>query len=392
MLKILSYTFEKRDEIEPLNGLRAVSVIGIILQHIWTFIVFRDLSQIPTLNVFMYNFNVFVDLFFLLSGFLIYSGLYHSYNKHDQIHYKDYFLKRTLRIFPAYYFLIICTAILFFAQLKILSSKPSLNEVETKILSALIERKMDWFFDIFYVSNYFYGNFAHNWTLAIEEQFYITLPFFLGLFLFKQPPDRKIKILILLYFLPLLFRIIHLIFNSSDYSVMDKYLSKYTHTRFDSLILGILIFELYTNYKTIFLKFEKYKFYLYLICAILFLPTLFLKMQDAPFFYSSIRYNLTNISFGIIFVFCLMEKSIFQKFFGLSVFRPISRISYSVYLWHILIGGATIGSLMNFKTQISWYMIIFNIIMTLLMSLVIGWILFTLIEYPFIRLKDRIKK
>lgn len=166
---------ENPNEIESLNGLRALSIIGVIVQHIWLVVVFNKVPRYHIFDNLFTNFTVFVDLFFVLSGFLIYGGLTKFYGEHGYVDYKGFFLRRIFRIFPAYYFFLLVMLVLGMLQIKFLSSKPNLNYTEMLVLQALKEASMK--YDFLYLSNYFGGSVSHNWSLATEEQFYIFLLF-----------------------------------------------------------------------------------------------------------------------------------------------------------------------------------------------------------------------
>ncbi len=393
MKKWLLYAWcKRRSEVESLNGLRAMSVIGIIFQHLWMVVIFYDIPRNAILDTFFFNFNIFIDLFFVLSGFLIYAGLHSFFVKNNYINYKEFFINRSLRIFPAYYFFLFTVVIIGFAQIQILSSKPNLTDVEFQLLQTLLEKIHLIVNDVFYISNYMGGNIAHNWSLAIEEQFYITLPFFLSLFIFKFKNSDRIKPLLILYFIPLLLRVIHLFLGSKDLIEEGHFIYRATHTRFDSLFVGIIIYEVYTNHISIMNKLLKFRKYLFLTCILFFFSVLFIKVNDYPFFYSSIRYNLSNIAFGIILIFCLDEKSVLSKTFGFILFRPIARVSYSVYLWHIALGGVLFSFVSKLKGDFSLFTVAYKTFFAITAVLFFSWILFSLVEYPFLRIKENLSK
>jgi len=98
---------------------------------------------------------ILLDMFFVLSGFLITSLILNAKNK-NSFSYKQFYLNRTLRIFPIYYLTIICVAIF----------------ITTDYLV----------YPIFYISNYFFSFYGaphplnHTWSLAVEEHFYLLWP------------------------------------------------------------------------------------------------------------------------------------------------------------------------------------------------------------------------
>jgi peptidoglycan/LPS O-acetylase OafA/YrhL len=103
--------------------------------------------------------RVGVDLFFVLSGFLISGLLFAEYKKRGSIDFKRFFIRRGLKIYPAFYFLLIIT---FAYQVRFHQVGP---------LSRYLS-------EIFYVQNYGDLIWGHTWSLAVEEHFYILLPLF----------------------------------------------------------------------------------------------------------------------------------------------------------------------------------------------------------------------
>ncbi|HMY66406.1 MAG TPA: acyltransferase [Leptospiraceae bacterium] len=387
MKKVFLTVFKKNpNETESLNGLRALSIIGVIIQHIWLVVV---LNKIPRYHIFdnlFMNFTVFVDLFFVLSGFLIYGGLSNFYKEHGFIDYKGFFVKRIFRIFPAYYFFLFIILFLGMMQIRLLNSKPNLNFTEMLVLQALKEASLK--YDFLYLSNYFGGSVSHNWSLATEEQFYIFLPFFLGFFLLKTKQETRIKSLIIIYFLPLVFRMLHFLLASDTVSE-SNFIYRAAHTRMDSLFIGILVFEFHSVYRDKFEEIMRYRKYLYGSLIILFFPVFLITHADLPFFADTVKYSLANFFFGIVLLLCLDGQSVFSRAFSFSVFRPVARVSYTAYLWHISVGGAVLGPVSSSGNSFFWFRFSFQVISTVFITLCVGWLLFILVEYPFIRIREK---
>jgi len=147
---------EKPGYIPAFDGLRAVAIISVLLFHVdertyslgWTGII----------------------LFFVLSGYLITGILLDS--KGEPHYFRNFYVRRTLRIFPAYYLLLLLT---FLALYLLAPSHPAVGSGAT-----------EWSYFLLYVQNYWMGSnsfrtplsslLAHTWTLAIEEQFYLIWP------------------------------------------------------------------------------------------------------------------------------------------------------------------------------------------------------------------------
>ena len=158
-----------------IDGLRAISVIAVIVYH---FGLFYNNEILP-------GGYIGVDIFFVISGYLIGRNLLSEYYLTNSINLKQFYIKRAKRILPALFFILLVTTIfanLFLAPRLILNYNDSL------------------FSSILFVSNFYfwftgqaYGSpqiieqpLLHTWSLSVEEQFYIIFPliviFFLNFF------------------------------------------------------------------------------------------------------------------------------------------------------------------------------------------------------------------
>ena len=145
--------------IKQLDSLRAIAVILVMINH-W--ITYRFINNIPTGNM-------GVDIFFVLSGFLITKILFDSRQKAETSGstksrpLKNFFIRRALRIFPIYY--VTLFVLLLFQK-----------STETNIQSAFG-------YFVTYTSNFYFfnmgdwdGMISHLWSLSVEEQFYLIWP------------------------------------------------------------------------------------------------------------------------------------------------------------------------------------------------------------------------
>ena len=102
-----------------------------------------------------------VDLFFVLSGFLISSLLFKEQLQYGTISFKRFFLRRGLKIYPSFYFLFALTIAVYFVT----GTHPGLSMKPRTLVDELI-----------FLQNYGPYLWYHCWSLAIEEHFYILLP------------------------------------------------------------------------------------------------------------------------------------------------------------------------------------------------------------------------
>ena len=159
------------NRIPCLDGLRAISIGLVVVSH---FIGTLGLQINTTVG------NLGVRVFFVISGFLITSILAAEFEKTSDLNLKKFYFRRTLRIFPAYYFYI---AVIFLFTVLGFYDIP---------MSAFLA-------PLTYTSNYLFPNvweLGHTWSLSVEEQFYLLFP---GIFLiFGLSKSKKLLLFIIL--------------------------------------------------------------------------------------------------------------------------------------------------------------------------------------------------
>lgn len=140
--------------VPTLDGLRALSILLVLLGHM------SGTRNFPTVPLFGLYANFGVRVFFIISGFLITSLLLKEMGKTGRISLKDFYTRRVLRIFPAFYTFLLVIGVL--------------------SLGAIIQlRPHDLLFALTYLMNFHFDHswhVAHLWSLAVEEQFYLLWP------------------------------------------------------------------------------------------------------------------------------------------------------------------------------------------------------------------------
>ncbi|MEM7272672.1 MAG: acyltransferase [Actinomycetota bacterium] len=136
-----------------LDGVRAVAVIGVLWHH-----TVAPNDSIPLSGRGFLG----VDMFFVLSGFLITTILLREQQAHDDISLKRFYARRSLRIFPLYYAVVLGSL-----ALALFSDSPQLTAIEDSAPQLLL-----------YLTNWFptISLLAVSWSLATEEQFYLVWP------------------------------------------------------------------------------------------------------------------------------------------------------------------------------------------------------------------------
>ncbi|WP_061233488.1 acyltransferase family protein [Leptospira noguchii] len=384
--KIFQYLFtpflKNESEIQSLNGIRAVAILLVIVYHVW--LPFEVSSFPNVLKNVISNFNSGVDLFFTLSGFLIYSGILKYRKNPNEFDKRKFILARSLRIFPPYYFCLFVLYLFFQGQQNRLEAVINPNEFQIAEIKNISESLKSVYADIFYVSNYTkYRLSLVGWSLSIEEQFYLILPFFSALFLFRFETRKRIFILAIIYFIPLLFRIYYIL-NHSDISVLI-----YSHTRMDSLLIGMILAEIETFQTQSSVKDSKFVEFVLIIFGAGLL-TVGHAFSLEHWFRKTLGYNCFNIGYTILIRLALRKENLTARAFGLDCFRPVARLSYTMYLWNILIAGFAVSKVFSGARQPATGIFILSVLVSILFCFLISWILYLGIEKPFLLLKEKI--
>ena len=220
-----------------LDGLRGLAILLVIFLHNFGF-----------MNYFFFGW-LGVDLFFVLSGFLITDILLNSLGKPNFL--KNFYLRRIFRIFPLYYLvLVICLLII-----PRIGSLHLNTQYYTENQGWLWSYLQNWLF----IFKEPYGDkiLLHTWSLAVEEQFYLVWPLIILLI-------RKPKILLAFVLLLLIFT------GVARYMIWDKqvedlaYASLYTFTRIDGLCIGCALALLLRVYPGFL---QKYTIFIVLLMA-----------------------------------------------------------------------------------------------------------------------------
>lgn len=295
--------------LKSIDILRSFAIIGVLFRH-------------SIINTFYARAGwAGVDLFFVLSGFLVSGLLFHEFLKTDKVNIKLFLIRRGFKIYPAFYIFLIVALITEKYWFHV--NYPSKN-----ILS-----------EVCFMQSYFDGCFLHTWSLAIEEHFYILLSVFILLavhykwILNKQLMIAFFSLSVLLVFL------LRLQYVISHIQEPSMHFFK-THLRIDGLLIGVLVSYYYhfsENFKTFI---SKYRLSLFAI-ALVFISLPFIFSADS-FFMLTFGLTIMQAGFGIIVALAAVfsnkiDSYRFANFFVTKALSYIGRYSYSIYLWHLFL-------------------------------------------------------
>jgi peptidoglycan/LPS O-acetylase OafA/YrhL len=254
-----------------------------------------------------------VDLFFVLSGFLIVGILLDA--KGGEFYFSTFYIRRAFRILPLY----IVVLVLFIILRGIISN-------DWLFLESLPLWSYFTFTQNFFMHQYGFGPnwLAVTWSLAVEEQFYLILP----LLVWKLPKKQLVLLFVVLIFMSPLFR---LIFNN-----LGAYV--FSFARADSILAGGLLAVFYRTpeIKDVFEK--NYQYLLVLFFVFLFGAGIL--TLDLPEIGNAFVHSWLSGLYSIFIMVCtLRTKNIITNAVSNKFFVWMGLRSYGIYLFHQPVSG-----------------------------------------------------
>jgi peptidoglycan/LPS O-acetylase OafA/YrhL len=312
------------------------------------------------LELTVHNFSFGVDIFFLISGFLITYLLLSEKKKNGKVDVVKFYIRRALRIWPLYFFMILLAPLLSYFYME---DSPTYS----------------WQF-------FFAGNFDlitngtksiatnHLWSICIEEHFYLFCPLLIGFLPLKRLPQS----LLLIMFICILFRSFCLGWTT-DYGM-----ASYVHTlsRIDILALGSLFGYLFFHKK---LKFDHPPLTRLIIYAILLLVFFNISFNESgSFVMDSLKKYMFSLPMAYWmgnFLFNPRPLLPFKKF---EIFNLFGKVSYGIYMFNPVI----IFLVMNFFQKYAFQNYFMFLVAVHVVLAITTYVSYRFFELPFLSLKE----
>ncbi|HKU44096.1 MAG TPA: acyltransferase [Polyangiales bacterium] len=306
-----------------------------------------------------------VDLFFVLSGYLVSGLLFREYQASGRMDFTRFLVRRGFKIYPSFWLLLGVSSLVAHAN-----------------GSALPPRRL--FAELAFLQNYLGGVWNHTWSLAVEEHFYFGLA---GLFYWFMVARRRTSF----DWIPSAFIVIAstcLLLRLVMWHVVPIYVDTVhlfpTHVRIDSLFFGVLL-AWAQHFDRDFLRFANWSTRTLLVLGVLLLSPAFVLPVDEFWFISA---------FGVIGFYCgagclVLAAARLRRVQGRFArgCAALGAASYSLYLWHMpvkVFGGRLLAQttgLTAWWPQTACYFI---------GTCVVGYYSALLVETPFLLLRDRL--
>ncbi len=293
-----------------IDGLRAIAVVSVIFYH-------SDQSFLNS-KILSGGF-IGVDIFFVISGFLITSIILKELNNTGSFSFKNFYKRRIKRIVPVLLLVFITT----FPFIWLYFIPISFIDFSKSLLSSLLFVSNHYFYlsgELYDAENSLLKPLMHTWSLSIEEQYYIIFPLILTI-IFKFFKNKLLK-LFLVFFLLSFVTMIYIYQKNESLAFFSFF------TRFWELLLGSITAILY-NQKKIIKNLSHNIFSILGLLMILFSVFFYNDSTKSPYILTLIPVLGTSM-----IIYFNNESGFIYKILSLRYLVFIGLISYSLYLWH----------------------------------------------------------
>ncbi|HVZ32047.1 MAG TPA: acyltransferase [Polyangiaceae bacterium] len=368
-----------------LHGLRVFAIVSVVQFHVtWIFAgehnIEIDLDWAASSLAVFFG----MDLFFMLSGFLIGSILLHSLQTAGTQQLRRFYVRRIFRTFPSYYFVLatlVLTTKLTAAQWRHLPYEAAyltdflpLGETQTLM---------------------FWG-----WSLALEEQFYLTVPLLFFVLSRLRSDHLRVALLVALWVSALVVRLV-IYYRHRPWADIDLYGALYfrPHTRYDTLVAGILLAVVHRRWGRSIARWLEAPFHRALLaipalgCFWFLLRPMTFAAYDPQFQHVFAWGTVTTLMYFCCLLLLLHADGPLQRMLSAPIFRRIATLGYGIYLVHMPLCDRFIAPAAQALQRRQVTMLLVwpaSIAAVMLLSLSVAYVLHVVIEKPSFRLRTRL--
>jgi peptidoglycan/LPS O-acetylase OafA/YrhL len=314
-----------------------------------------------------------VNLFFVLSGFLITYLLLSEKKEFGKINIPNFYIRRVLRIWPLYYTMVAAGFILF----------PFIKKLGGEVSDEIHSPG----FYLFFISNFemIRKGFADSsilnvlWSVGVEEQFYLVWP----VLLFLVPAKNMMKVFIILIGITLFFRW----YNMGDNQI------NYFHSLavFSDMVVGgisaWLVFS-FNSFKEAIKEMSKK------IIVLTYVTALVLILLRYIVFSNPVAVIFERLLFSLFFAFVILEQNFannsFYKLGSNKFLTKWGNYTYGLYCLHTIgLLGAHIISENLLQLHNNWLIMLFDYTFGFALTMVMARLSYKLLEAPFLKLKNK---
>jgi peptidoglycan/LPS O-acetylase OafA/YrhL len=308
-----------------------------------------------------------VDVFFVLSGYLITSLLLHEYQQTGKISIKSFYARRALRLLPALVLTILLANILW----GITNSLYDSNRTIATLASV--------FYFVNFIKANVAGNLGHLWSLSVEEHFYVTWPLIMIFICGKERRRIAAGIVVAL----MVIATIKMGYAVWGFTLQGNYFSLQAHLftpfKADAVLLGCLLTV--TQWK---INDKSARLITWIIVTAAFV-CIMLWVSNKSYWVQAGGFLLTNL-FSLLTV--ILAKTVKPNFlWSNKILIWLGKRSYGIYLYHLPI----FALLDNYRVPHNRLYFSSILLLKILITIIIAAASFHFIEVPFLRLKKHFR-
>jgi peptidoglycan/LPS O-acetylase OafA/YrhL len=358
---------ESSRRIPELDGIRGIAILLILVYHYFNNLILPNASALNNLLTRLTATTwTGVDLFFVLSGFLI-GGILLD-NQQARHYFQAFYARRISRIFPLYFLWLFMFFTLVWGAPQFISTEP---------FAALYANSLPWWTYLTFTQNIAMGQWntwgsyllADTWSLAVEEQFYLILPVLIRFVPSRWTPH------VLIGFIGMA-PIARAVISHINPSSLPAYVLM--PSRADALMLGVLCAFLMR--KNDFVQWiGRHQRILYAIEGVLFLGVLILT-QSAPFYGDPLAfpqggYTLFAMFYaGLLLIAVTENHGIITLITRNALVGELGKIAYGVYIFHHGILGFVHGFLLHKVPRLENGLDLLITAVALVLTLLLAWV------------------
>jgi len=354
--------------------LRSFAIILVILIHVdQSFLAFGGESNFLSKFYFVQSGWIGVDLFFVLSGYLIGKQLLRELIRTGKINVGIFILRRGLRIWPLY-FVVLAAFVL--------------------VRVWLVGSAGPWRVDALFVSNFTNSRALRvGWSLSSEEQFYLLAPVMLLLASRLGGVKKVVRnlLLLLMAILPIVraaiwFNVTGGNLQRHDALLFYQHLYEPIYSHADGLVLGCLIALISIDFSR-----ERHHRFVTSAWPVVLSGVVFLILHALQ--KEVLGFTGITVLFGAVTWFFLWNPRTLARVHDRWLFYLFSRLSYGMYLNHIfLVPGVVKWTLGHWPkiAHVAFATEFVASVLSVLVSAGLASLSFCLVEYPFLHLRDRL--
>ena len=358
-----SPAIHRRTWMPPLDGLRGIAILLVLGLHFSNELPSRGLWHLLQAAL-KFGWSG-VDLFFVLSGFLITGILLDS--RESPSYFRSFYIRRVLRIFPVYYVSLV--VVLFVLPAWSASYRASVGETAMFFL---------------YLQSWYTGHFrfivGHYWSLGVEEQFYFAWPFVVYYF----TPRRSLRIAICGAAVAVSLRLVLLAQH-----VDREFINHNTFCRMDTLLIGSITAFVLRD-KAVRHTAQRFAGWLWAAPVIVLAALWLLRAGRIDPATERFGFTLLALSFAALLasvVLTMSKRTFLQALLTCWPLRQVGKLSYSIYIWHILVAQLFVPSI---ESALHWKgPSVASFALMIAVTISAGAVSYFVIERPFLRMKGR---